>query len=321
MQNTTTKTLIAMLAIASTFASPASATELKLFTWNTHGLGATDKKPIDETVAVYKAVGADIIGVQETVPEPDPCGYGTGNCVAGDQTRTAEVAKALGLNFHEFKHNTENHWADAVLTKYEIGKETPNGAGVELNVEGKKVVVYSMNLNDYPYVPYQLTNIKYGEAPFIKTADEAMKYAKQAHGKALELLLADIESEKDAAAQIIMSDLNEPSHLDWTDKAVAAGLQPIVMKWPFTSALEAKGFVDSFRSIYPDVVAKPGMTWTPKSDPKATDDHHDRIDVLLVKGMTVKSAGIVGEKAPEADVVVTPWPSDHRGSMAVVELK
>lgn len=25
------------------------------------------------------------------------------------------------------------------------------------------------------------------------------------------------------------------------------------------------------------------------------------------------------EKAPESDLVVTPWPSDHRASMAVVE--
>jgi hypothetical protein len=32
----------------------------------------------------------------------------------------------------------------------------------------------------------------------------------------------------------------------------------------------------------------------------------------------VLSAGIVGEKAPEADLVVTPWPSDHRASMAVI---
>ena len=52
----------------------------------------------------------------------------------------------------------------------------------------------------------------------------------------------------------------------------------------------------------------------------AKDDHHDRIDFILAraKNLTVISAGIVGEKAPEADLVVTPWPSDHRASMAVV---
>jgi exodeoxyribonuclease III len=315
------RAITAVLIASAALASPAAAKELKLLTMNTHGMGATDKKPIDETVAVFKAVGADIIGAQETVAEPDPCGYGTQNCKAGEDSRAGEVAKAIGYNFHEFKHNTENHWADVVFSKYEFGKETPNGAGVELNVDGKKVVVYSMNLNDFPYVPYQLMHIEYGEAPFIKTAEEALPFARQAHGKALKLLLADIASEKDAAAQIVMADLNEPSHLDWTDKAVAAGLQPIVMKWPVTSALEEQGFTDTFRNIYPDVAAKPGMTWTPTTDPKDPGDHHDRIDVVLVKGIEVKSAGIVGEKAPEADLVVTPWPSDHRASMAVVEMK
>ena len=34
----------------------------------------------------------------------------------------------------------------------------------------------------------------------------------------------------------------------------------------------------------------------------------------------VESAAIVGESAPEADVVVTPWPSDHRAVAATVEL-
>jgi hypothetical protein len=37
------------------------------------------------------------------------------------------------------------------------------------------------------------------------------------------------------------------------------------------------------------------------------------------KDLEVISAGIVGEKAPEADIVVTPWPSDHRATTAKVK--
>jgi exodeoxyribonuclease III len=312
--------LASVLGLA-TWTGTALGTEIRLLSMNMHGAGADDGKSIDETIAVFKAVNADIIAAIETVAEPDPCNPGTTNCLAPDLSRAADLAKAMGYNFHEFKHNTETHWADAVLTKYEIGKETPNGTGVELNVDGKKVVVYAMNLNDAPYVPYQLLNIEYGKYSFIKTEAEAIAMAKQAHGKALELLLADVASEQDATAQFVMGDFNEPSHLDWTEQAVAAKLQPIVVHWPFTTGFEATGFLDSFRSQFPDVVAKPGFTWTTTTEPTDTSDHHDRIDFILTKGVTIKSAAIVGEKVPQADLVITPWPSDHRASMAVVDLK
>ncbi len=299
-------------------AARADEQKITLFSMNMWGAGANAKKPIDETVAVMKATGADIIGAQETVPEPDPCTADV--CAATDNSRAEDIAKALGYNFHEFKHNTENHWADVVFSKYPFGKETPNGVGVEIDVNGRKVVAYSMNLDDAPYQPYQLLNIEYGNSPFLKTADEAVKSASETRGKALALLVADIKSEADAEAQFVMGDFNEPSHWDWTARAVAAGNQPLVVEYPTTKGVEAEGFVDTFRSAFPDEVAKPGITWTPTTEATDKEDHHDRIDFILARSKNLKviSAGIVGEKAPEADLVVTPWPSDHRATMAVV---
>jgi exodeoxyribonuclease-3 len=314
-----------VLVAGVVLASPglAEPKKINLLAMNMWGAGANADKPIDETLAVMKASGADIIAAVETVPEPKPCDAGVDKCLAGDQSRAADLAKALGYNFHEFKHNTETHWADAVISKYPFGKETPNGTGVEINVDGKIIVVYPMNLNDAPYQPYQLLNIAYGDAPFLKTAEEAVASAKATRGKALALISADVASESTAVAQFVMGDANEPSGKDWTQKAVAAGNQPLVVEWPFTKGLEDLGFVDSFRKIYPDEVAKPGMTWTPTTEASDKEDHHDRIDFIMVLGKTAKitSAGIVGEKAPEADLVVTPWPSDHRATMAAVELE
>jgi exonuclease III len=125
----------------------------------------------------------------------------------------------------------------------------------------------------------------------------------------------------EAEASFVFGDFNEPSHRDWTESAVKAGLQPLAVPFPTVKAIEAKGFVDTFRAIYPDPATKPGFTWTPTSDPTSKDDHHDRIDFALAKGatLTVETAGIVGEKAPEADIVVTPWPSDHRATYAKVK--
>lgn len=300
----------------------ADAQKVTLLTMNMWGAGANAQKGIEETIAVMKASGADIIAAQETVPEPNPCTAEICNAEDG-KSRAAEIAKALGYNFHEFKFNTENNWADVVFSKYPIGKETPNCVGVEIDVNGKKVIAYSMNLDDAPYQPYQLLGIEYDKSPFIKTADDAAKFASDTRGKALVLLLADIEASKDANAQFVMGDFNEPSALDWTEKAVAAGLQPLKVEWPTSKAVLDQGFVDTFRTVFPDVVAKPGMTWTPTTASTDKTDHHDRIDMVLVKGKNLKviTAGIVGEKAPEADLVVTPWPSDHRASMAVVEFE
>ena len=308
-----------LLATASLFlATAAQAETVTLLSMNMWGAGGNAQKPIDETMAVMKAVNADIIAVQETVPEPDPCT--ADECKATDASRAKDIAAALGYNYHEFAHNTVAHWADAVISKYPFGKETPNGNGVEINVNGKIVVAYSHNLPDAPYGPYQLLNIEYGKWPFVSTAEDAVKYAGIARGKAIASIVEDIRAEKDAAAQFVMGDFNEPSHLDWSDKAVAAKLQPLVVPWPSTKAIEDEGFVDTFRSAFPDVVAKPGMTWTPTTEPTDPQDHHDRIDFILAKapGVKIEKAGIVGEKAPEADIVVTPWPSDHRATMAVV---
>lgn len=292
--------------------------QLTLMSFNMWGAGANAQKSIDETVAAIKASGADIIAAQETVPEPEICTADV--CAAEDSSRAEEIAAALGYNYHEFGHNTDNHWADAVFSRYPIGSETPNGVGVEIDVEGRKVVAYSMNLDDAPYQPYQLLGIEYGDAPYLKTADEAIASAQATRGRALELLIADIKSESDADAQFVMGDFNEPSHRDWTQRAVDARHQPLVVEYPTVKAVEAEGFVDTFRSAFPDEVAKPGITWTPTSEPTDPEDHHDRIDFILAKAekLKVESAGVVGEKEPEADLVVSPWPSDHRAVMAVV---
>jgi exodeoxyribonuclease III len=305
-------------ALLSTVATGGSERKLTLLSMNMWGAGANDGKTIAQTVAVMRASKADIIAAQETVPEPDPCTADV--CKASNNSRAKQIAAALGFYYYEFRRNTENHWADAVFSRYPIGKPTPNGVGIEINFNGAKIVAYSMNLDDGPYQPYQLLNIEYGNAPFLKTAKQAIQSAQETRGEALRLLIADIKAESDAMAQFVMGDFNEPSFRDWTTRAAAIGRHPLAVGWPTTRGLEDQGFVDTFRAVFPDEIAKPGMTWTPRTKPSDKDDHHDRIDFVFAraKGLRVLSVGIVGEKKPEADLVVRPWPSDHRASMAVV---
>ena len=311
--------LSATLVLAPSLVRAQEPMELTVMSFNIWGGGGNAAKPVDETVAAIKAVNPDIIGMQETRLEPDPCT--AESCAAVGESKAKAIAEKLGYFYYDQGQQNVALWANAILSRYPIGKPTPNDLGVEIDVKGRKVYAFNLHLTDFPYQPYQLLNIEYGTAPFLKTAAEAEAAAKAARGPALDLFFADLKQAEGADAAFVFGDFNEPSHLDWTQAAAKAGRQPLAVSYPSAQRIEGEGgFTDLFRAAFPDPVAKPGFTWTPTSEPTAKDDHHDRIDYTLGRGKNLKvvKAGIVGEKAPEADIVVTPWPSDHRATMAVV---
>lgn len=299
-------------------ANPAAATDLKVMSFNIWGGGMNEQKPIDETIAVIKAVNPDIIGVQETRLEADPCT--ADSCPPSGESVAVKLAEALGYHVLDQSATSPALWANAILSRYPIKAPTTNQLGAEIDVDGRKVYAFNIHLDDSPYQPYQLLGIEYGDAPFIKTEAEAVEFATKTRGPALDLLEKDLAEAADAEAVFLFGDFNEPSHRDWTEAAAKAGRHPIKVAYPTALRIESLGFVDLFRAVFPDEVAKPAFTWTPTSDPAAKDDHHDRIDFAFGRSakLEVVAAGIVGEKSPEADVVVTPWPSDHRAVYATV---
>jgi exodeoxyribonuclease III len=303
-------------ALALGLGTPVLATELTVMSFNVWGGGANEGKPVDETVAAIKAVNPDIIGIQETMIEGADCTADA--CPPGGESVARQIADALGYHYVDQAANNDALWANAILSRYPIGALTPNSLGASIEVEGRKVQVFNIHLDDSPYQPYQLLGIEYGDFPFLKTEAEAIAAAAATRGPALDLLEADMTALGEADLALVFGDFNEPSGLDWTEGAVAAGMQPIKVAYPTTARIEGWEFVDTYRARFPDPVAKPGFTWTPTSAPDDPEDHHDRIDFALAKaaGLEVLDAGIVGEKSPEADVVVTPWPSDHRATFA-----
>lgn len=311
---------IALFAILAATMSAAfgADTTLTVMAFNIWGGGANEGKPIDETIAAIKASGADIVSISETRLEGDPCTADV--CAPRGPMVTAAIAKALGFYFYDQTAENPAIWANAIISRYPIVRPLADDLGVQIDVGGRKVYVFSVNLDDGPYQPYQLLNIEYGNAPFIRTEAEAIKSAEDTRGKAFDQLAEDVLLLTDADAVFVAGDFNEPSHRDWTAATVATGAQPLPVAWPGTRKLEAVGMVDTFRAAYPDPVSKPGITWTPTTEASDPEDHHDRIDFVFAKAknLTVLRAGIVGEKTPEADVVVSPWPSDHRATVAMV---
>lgn len=317
------KLLSAMLLSTALAGAPALAadtpTELTVMSFNIWGGGANEEKDVSETAAVIRAAGADIIGVQETKPEPDVCD--ADDCVPTGPSVAEKLAKALGFHYYDQTKTNPALWANAIISRYPIGKPTDKDLGAEINVNGRKVYAFNIHLTDFPYQPYQLLGIDYGPAPFLKTADEAIAAATKARSPALDLVMKDMKQAEGADAVFLFGDFNEPSYLDWTEAAVKAGHQPMAVKYPSALRIEQDaGMTDLLRAAYPDEVAKPAFTWTPTSEPTAKDDHHDRIDYVFGRSAKLQtlSVSIVGEKNPEADIVVTPWPSDHRAVVAKV---
>ncbi len=309
----------ALLTLAM-LASPAAAqTTLRVMSFNIWGGGVNEGKGIDDTVAAIRAARADIVGLQETRAESDPCT--AESCPPTGPSAAIAIAAALGWQVHDQTAENDALWSNAVISRHPIGAVSPNDLGVEIDVAGRKVWLFNIHLDDAPYQPYQLLGIAYDDAPFIKTEAEAQDYARRTRTAAMDRLMADMAKADGAAAVFVTGDFNEPSGLDWTEAAVAAKLHPVKVDWPTTQRLEDAGFIDAYRAVHADPVAKPAFTWTPTYDEAATDDHPDRIDFVFARGagLKVTDASIVGEDGPRSDIKLSPWPSDHRAVVAEVQ--
>lgn len=297
-----------------------TGTSIVAMSFNIWGAGRNQGKSIDDTVAVIRTVGADIVGLQETRAESNPCD--ADNCPPSGSSSAAAIAAALGYYVYEQTAANDALWANAILSRHPILRATENDLGVSLGVAGKKVFAFNVHFTDYPYQPYQLLGIPYGDAPFLDSEKQAIDAAIAARGSAVDLLIDELDSASDADAIFIFGDLNEPSFRDWTVRAADAGLHPMAVRYPATASIEAAGFTDAYRAVFADEVVKPGLTWTPMGDPDDPGDHHDRVDYIFVGGPSLKlvAAAVVGESPANADIVVRPWPSDHRAVVATIRL-
>lgn len=270
---------------------------LKVMSYNVLQGGTKRGQPLTQTAKVIQASGADIVGLQEV----------------GDNAK--ELATLLGWNY-------VRHGWSSILTRFEIVEKLNSGVKLKLD-SGREVYVFNLHLKPAPYQPYQLMNIPYGKAAFIKTEQEAITHAKKARGKQITQLFSKIEKLTNKNLPVfITGDFNEPSHLDWTVAAAKAGRHPIKVEYPSSKALAEKGFLDSWRDFRPDEMKYPGHTWSPLTKADNPKDHHDRIDFVYFKGknLKVKSVKIVGENKQNADIIVFPYPSDHRAVVATFTL-
>lgn len=144
---------------------------------------------------------------------------------------------------------------------------------------------------------------------------------------------------------ILGGDFNEPSHLDWTAATrYMYDHHGLVVPWPVTTMLHEAGFVDAYRSVFPNPITHPGFTY-PSDNPDVPverltwaplADERDRIDYLFFKGkgLKVTDACVFGPSKsisysrrkpnPVRERFIEPlgvWPTDHKGVWAKIRVK
>jgi len=280
----------------------AKETSVRIMSYNLYRGGTMRGQPLSQTVKVIRQAQADIVGLQEM------------RSPKGDNTE--HLAKLLGWNHHA-----------SIFTRYEIVERKSDGVKVRLPSR-QNAYIFNLHLPSNPYQPYQLLEIrpkwhKHWDTPFLKTEAEAIEAAKKARGEEIARLLRHVRSLPDHDAPVfIVGDFNEPSHLDWTETAAATGRHPLKVEYPNSKEMAKAGFTDAYRRVYPDEMQQPGFTWSPMYSPDDPTTHHDRIDFVYFKGrgVTVTDAKVIGENDENADIVVAPYPSDHRAVVATFTL-
>jgi endonuclease/exonuclease/phosphatase family metal-dependent hydrolase len=290
----------------------SAAEVLTAMTLNIWGGGLHAGYRIEDVAAAVRASGADVVALQEAWP-PDGAGCASETCASHAPSLACKLARALAFHCHDLISPGEPG-QNAILSRFPIVGQAAGPLGVRIDVRGREIAVLNLHLPDSPYQPYQLLGIAYGDAPRLDSAAEAVGAAAAARGREVDRALRQIALLGDAPV-IVMGDFNEPSHRDWTPRAAAAGAAPMHVLWPSVKRLEDAGFVDAYRAVRPDEVRDPGATWTALPDPL---ERPERIDFVLARGLRVVWAGVVGERAETADIVVRPWPSDHRGVAAAL---
>lgn len=249
-----------------------------------------------------------------------------------------------------------------ILTRFPIVEDaspvaSSNGSGPQpwfyrtvINFHGQEVAVYSSHSVHYYYACYLSRGYGDGSEPYgwdkLKdgpVTDLEAVVARDVTGNRIQMAIDLTEDVEEQAAKgrvcIYAGDLNQPSHLDWTEETKnIRGHGGLVVPWSVSSYLSANGFHDAYRVVYPDPVKNPGFTWPVLNiDAKKVTswapeaDERDRIDFVYYydsERIAVRKAQLVGPDMTiehgdpvhdplSKDELIHPanniWCSDHRG--------
>ena len=260
--------------------------------------------------------------------------------------RIVEALKKRGETYYSFY--TED---SGLLSRYPISDSTTvyplnddRGSIYRLvsKKDGQEFAVYTAHLDYRNCAYYDVRgydgNTWEKEEPVTNIDSILILNKASVRDDAIANFLAEAQKDREAGRIVILGgDFNEPSHLDWTEATKDLfDHHGAVVPWDCSMMLAEAGFIDTYRSLYPDPVKYPGFTcpadckdidlkrlvWSPEADDR------DRIDFILYapfEGLSLTDVSIVGPKGDilrgervteeTSDPIIEPiavWPTDHK---------
>jgi endonuclease/exonuclease/phosphatase family metal-dependent hydrolase len=228
--------------------------------------------PLEQAIAVVKESRADVVVIQEA------------RTLNGIDSG-ANMAAALGwyyIAIDPIEGGVVSRWPlELVDEKAGIVLVMPHN---EKSFAAFYAVV--VHLHDFKYQPFQAAKIPYASGgittqEFLQEKTDLIHAAESSRGENLAAVLTAVKHLNPTLPVVVAGDYNEPSHLDWSVPAVAAGLCPLAVAFPASRRMYQAGFKDAYRALYPDEVATPGITW-PTGDP-GYQYRSDRIDFVYAR--------------------------------------
>ncbi len=288
--------LALVVGMAAVLAAPeraqAEPVKLKVMVFNIWRSGV--QLSLAQVAAAIRAADPDVVALQE--PE-------------GNSRRIADM---LGWSYVDERVHLISRFPLFMGTQDDV-----HFSYVEVR-HGQMVAVSNLHLPSDAYGPELVRDGKTLDEVLQGEADNRM-YMLEPYAAAMPKVAAS------GIPVILGGDFNSPSHLDWT--AAMTKARPAVkyaVDWPESKLMAESGFADSYRTVHPDPVAKPGLTWTPGYPhpfvrPQET---HDRIDYIYSIGAKAVESRIIGEVGgPDVDIGVDPWPADHRALVTTFEVE
>lgn len=264
--------------------------------------------------------------------------------------RIVQSLKDSGLVFYSFYSDDSG-----ILSRYPIIDSTTvyplnddHGSAYRalIDMNGQEVALYTTHLDYLNCTYYDVKG--YDGSTWKKRSpmvDLDSILANNVRSKRDDGIKAIIDHAKEDRANnrivLIGGDFNEPSHQDWTEQTKDMfSRHGMVVPWTISKMLADEGYVDTYRSIYPDPATHPGITF-PADNPlmeinrltwAPDEDERERIDFIYyapIKGLELTNVVVWGpdgsiayservkENTADAfEVGKGVWPTDHKAVLA-----
>ncbi|MBC23127.1 MAG: hypothetical protein CMJ32_04330 [Phycisphaerae bacterium] len=264
--------LTCILAPASQGQQTQSDEVLRVMAWNVlHGANDV-QQGAEKTLAIIQEHQPDIIMMQESYDIDGP---------------RPELGKWLSQQLGWSYWQSESPHL-CILSPMKIDQEffhhKWHGLGAKLtDAKGRSCLAWSIWLD---YRSYITGNLR--DTPGI--SDEELLAAEDVRSNRLQQVKALLQAIKDQGQLeadiplLVGGDFNTPSHLDWTIDTSRVYKNRRALPLPVSIQMHEAGFSDAYRTVHPNPVQRPGITWSPMYRTSGGKDQgFERIDRVYLK--------------------------------------